>query len=50
MKAAQITKYSKKITAKVNDIPIPEIGYNEIIWVIIGSCGNIKYKDILIGE
>ena len=20
------------------------------VWVIIGSCGNIKYKDILIGE
>jgi len=31
MKAAQITKYSKKITAKVNDIPIPEISDNEVL-------------------
>lgn len=25
MKAAQITKYSKKIHAQVNEIPIPEL-------------------------
>ncbi|AJH00194.1 oxidoreductase [Clostridium beijerinckii] len=31
MKAAQITKYSKKITAKVNDIPIPEISDHEVL-------------------
>lgn len=31
MKAVQITKYSKKITAEVNDIPIPEIGDNEVL-------------------
>lgn len=31
MKAAQITKYSKKITAKVNDILIPEISDNEVL-------------------
>jgi len=31
MKAAQITKYSKKITAKVNDIPIPQISNNEVL-------------------
>lgn len=31
MKAAQITKYSKKITAKVNDIPIPKISDNEVL-------------------
>jgi len=31
VKAAQITKYSKRITAKVNDIPIPEISDNEVL-------------------
>lgn len=31
MKAAQIKKYSKKIEVKVNDIPIPEIGENEVL-------------------
>ena len=31
MKAAQINKYSKKIYAQVNDIPIPEIGDNEVL-------------------
>ena len=31
MKAAQITKYSKKISAEINDIPIPEIGDNEVL-------------------
>jgi NADPH:quinone reductase-like Zn-dependent oxidoreductase len=31
MKAAQITKYTKRIAAKVNDIPIPEIGENEVL-------------------
>lgn len=31
MKAAQIIKYSKKIEVKVNDIPIPEIGDNEVL-------------------
>jgi NADPH:quinone reductase-like Zn-dependent oxidoreductase len=31
MKAAQITKYSKKITAEVNDIPVPEISDNEVL-------------------
>ncbi len=31
MKAAQITKYSKIMTAEVNDIPIPEIGDNEVL-------------------
>lgn len=31
MKAVQISKYSKKITAEVNDIPIPEIGDNEVL-------------------
>ncbi|MDT8719192.1 NADP-dependent oxidoreductase [Clostridium sp. 19966] len=31
MKAAQIAKYSKSITAEVNDIPIPEINDNEVL-------------------
>lgn len=31
MKAAQIRKYSKIIAAEVNDIPIPEIGDNEVL-------------------
>lgn len=31
MKAAQISKYSKTIEVKVNDIPIPEIGENEVL-------------------
>lgn len=31
MKAAQITKYSKKISAGINDIPIPETGDNEVL-------------------
>lgn len=31
MKAAQITKYSKKIATKLNDIPIPGISDNEVL-------------------
>ncbi|WP_349668207.1 NADP-dependent oxidoreductase [Lacrimispora sp.] len=31
MKAAQIAKYSKRIEAEVNDIPIPKIGDNEVL-------------------
>ena len=31
MKAAQITKYSKNIEVKVNDIPIPQIGDSEVL-------------------
>jgi len=31
MRAAQITKYSKKIEVEVNDIPIPEISDNEVL-------------------
>lgn len=31
MKAAQITKYSKKIAVEVRDIPIPTIGENEVL-------------------
>lgn len=31
MKAAQITKYSKSIAVKINDIPIPEIGDTEVL-------------------
>ena len=31
MKAAQITRYSKKIRITVNDIPVPEIRDDEIL-------------------
>jgi len=31
MKAAQITRYSKNIEAKINEIPIPEIHDNEVL-------------------
>ena len=31
MKAAQITQYSKNIMVKINEIPIPEIGDNEVL-------------------
>lgn len=31
MKAAQIKKYSKRIVAEVNDIPVPEIGEYEVL-------------------
>ena len=31
MKAAQITKYSKNIHIKVNDVPIPEIGDHDVL-------------------
>ncbi|MFV0241029.1 MAG: NADP-dependent oxidoreductase [Lacrimispora sphenoides] len=31
MKAAQITKYTKSITAEVNNIPVPEIGDDEVL-------------------
>ena len=31
MKAAQITRYSKHIRITVNDVPVPEIGDDEIL-------------------
>ena len=31
MKAAQITRYSKNIRMTVNDIPVPEIGDDDIL-------------------
>ena len=40
MKAAQITKYSKKIYAQVNDIPIPEIGDNEVLVKVKAAAVN----------
>ena len=40
MKAAQITKYSKKIHAQVNDIPIPEIGDNEVLVKVKAAAVN----------
>ncbi len=40
MKAAQITKYSKKIHAHVNDIPIPEIDDNEVLVKVKAAAVN----------
>lgn len=40
MKAAQITKYSKKIHAQVNDIPIPEIDDNEVLVKVKAAAVN----------
>jgi NADPH:quinone reductase-like Zn-dependent oxidoreductase len=40
MKAAQITNYSKKIHAQVNDIPIPEIGDNEVLVKVKAAAVN----------
>ncbi|MDQ0195700.1 NADPH:quinone reductase-like Zn-dependent oxidoreductase [Paenibacillus wynnii] len=40
MKAAQITKYSKKIHAQVNNIPIPEINDNEVLVKVKAAAVN----------
>jgi NADPH:quinone reductase-like Zn-dependent oxidoreductase len=40
MKAAQITKYSKKIHAQVNEIPIPEIDDNEVLVKVKAAAVN----------
>jgi NADPH:quinone reductase-like Zn-dependent oxidoreductase len=50
MKAAQITKYSKKITAKVNDIPIPEIGDNEVLVKVKAAAVNHLEMLIITGS
>jgi NADPH:quinone reductase-like Zn-dependent oxidoreductase len=40
MKAAQITKYSKRVEAKVNDIPIPEFSDNEVLVKVKAAAVN----------
>ncbi|PNQ81499.1 NADP-dependent oxidoreductase [Paenibacillus sp. F4] len=40
MKAARITKYSKKLHAQVNDIPIPEIADNEVLVKVKSAAVN----------
>lgn len=40
MKAAQITEYSKKIHAEVNNIPIPEINDNEVLVKVKAAAVN----------
>ncbi|WP_024123545.1 NADP-dependent oxidoreductase [Bacillus halotolerans] len=50
MKAAQITKYSKNIHAKVNDIPIPEIGENEVLVKVKAAAVNPLEMLIITGS
>ncbi len=40
MKAAQIKKYSKKIAVEINNIPIPEIGDNEVLVKVKAAAVN----------
>lgn len=47
MKAAQITKYSKKFIVKVNDIPIPEISDNEVLVQV--KAAAVNHLELLIG-
>ncbi|MCY7500743.1 NADP-dependent oxidoreductase [Bacillus pumilus] len=50
MKAAQITKYSKNIHAKVNDIPIPEIDENEVLVKVKAAAVNPLEMLIITGS
>lgn len=47
MKAAQITKYSKKFTVEVNDIPVPEISENEVLVKV--KAAAVNHLELLIG-
>lgn len=40
MKAAQIEKYSKKISVSVNDVPMPEPNDNEILIKVKAAAVN----------
>lgn len=40
MKAAQIKKYSKKISVSVNDVPVPEPNDNEILIKVKAAAVN----------
>lgn len=46
MKAVQITKYSKKIEAKIKDIPIPEIDDNEVLVKV--KVAAVNHLDMLV--
>lgn len=50
MKAAQITKYLKKIHAQVNDIPIPEIADNEVLVKVKAAAVNPLEMLIITGS
>ena len=50
MKAAQIAKYSKRIEAEVNDIPIPEIGDNEVLVKVKAAAVNPLEMLIITGS
>lgn len=47
MKAAQITKYSKKFKVEVNDIPIPDIRDNEVLVKV--KAAAVNHLELLIG-
>ncbi|MGO4544102.1 NADP-dependent oxidoreductase [Paenibacillus sp. 2TAB23] len=47
MKAAQITKYSKKFIVEINDIPVPEINDNEVLVKVRAAAVN--HLELLIG-
>lgn len=47
MKAAQITKYSKKFIVEVNDIPVPEINDNEVLVKV--KAAAVNHLELLIG-
>ena len=50
MKAAQITKYSKNITVKINDIPIPQIGDTEVLVNVKAAAVNPLEMLIITGS
>ena len=50
MKAAQIAKYSKRIEAEVNDIPIPEIDENEVLVKVKAAAVNPLEMLIITGS
>ncbi|MNB85156.1 Quinone oxidoreductase 1 [compost metagenome] len=47
MKAAQITKYSKKFKVEINDIPIPDIRDNEVLVKV--KAAAVNHLELLIG-
>ncbi|WP_019911783.1 NADP-dependent oxidoreductase [Paenibacillus sp. HW567] len=50
MKAAQITKYSKKIHAQINEIPIPEVADNEVLVRVKAAAVNPLEMLIITGS
>lgn len=50
MKAAQIRKYSKNITAEINNIPIPEIGDTEVLVKVTVAAVNPLEMLIITGS